>query len=71
MPKTRSKRKAAPMRRGLKLPSLWPVEAHATAQRFDGGAVKVEIVFQPKAAARISDQLVNALLPNGRRRAAR
>jgi hypothetical protein len=45
---------------------LKPVEAHATAKRFDGGAVKVELVFQPQDAVRLSDQLVNAILRNGR-----
>jgi hypothetical protein len=68
MPKTK---KLAPTRRPLRTPRLRPAEAHATASRFDGGAVKLEIVFQPQSAALLTDQLVNALLPNGRRRSVR
>jgi hypothetical protein len=68
MPKTK---KVAQTRRPLTTPRLRPAEAHTTASRFDGGAVKIEFVFQPQSAALLTDQLVNALLPNGRRRAAR
>jgi hypothetical protein len=64
-------KKIAHARRPLRTPRLRPAEAHATASRFDGGAVKLEIVFQPQSAARLTDQLVNALLPNGRRRQVR
>lgn len=46
-----------------------PVPALATARRLDGsGAVTMQIVLQPQDAGRFSDQLVNALLRNGRRR---
>jgi hypothetical protein len=64
-------KKVAQTRRPLRTPRLRPAEAHATASRFDGGAVKLEIVFQPQSAAMLTGQLVNALLPNGRRRAER
>lgn len=42
--------------------SATPLIGHTTARRFDGGAVKLEIVFQPQDAAQLTDQLVNALI---------
>ncbi len=43
-----------------------PVPAHATARKFDGGAIKIEVVLQPQDAAKLTDQLVNALIRNNR-----
>lgn len=43
------------------------VRAHATAARYDGGAVKIEIVFQPEAAAKLVDQMIVSLIGNGRK----
>jgi hypothetical protein len=39
-----------------------PVPAVATAARFDGEAVKIELVMQPQDAAHLADQIVNALV---------
>jgi len=45
-----------------------PVRADATARRVNGNAVKLELVFQPEAAAQLTDQIVHALVRNGRRK---
>ncbi len=39
-----------------------PARAIATAERFDGGQVKIELVLQPDDAAKLADQLLHAIL---------
>lgn len=59
---------APPPKKRVRTPQPKPVDIHATAARFDGGAVKIELVLQPQAAAKLSDQIVNALVRDARRR---
>ena len=49
-----------------KKPKPHPVELYATASKFDGGAIKIELVLQPEDAAKLADQLVNALIQKNR-----
>ena len=39
-----------------------PARAIATAERFDGGQIKIELVMQPDDAAKLADQLLHAIL---------
>ena len=39
-----------------------PIPAVALAARYDGGALKIEIVFQPEAAERLADEIANAVI---------
>ncbi len=50
------------MAKQTKKPVTDPVRAIATAERFDGGQIKIELVMQPDDAAKLADQLVRALL---------
>jgi len=45
-----------------------PVKVDATVRRGSGNAVILEIVFLPESAAQLTDQIVHALVRNGRRR---
>jgi hypothetical protein len=54
--------------RGQRQIERLPVRADAIARRVNGNAVKLELVFQPEDAARLTDQIVHALVRDGRRR---
>lgn len=45
-----------------------PVPCYATAARYDGGAVKIEIVLaQPDGAVKLADQMVDAVVSKNRK----
>lgn len=62
---TKRRKKVA---RDAALPQQNHALAYATARRFDGGAVELRFVFQPLDAARVTDQIVHALVPKVRKR---